>query len=157
MESEEAERLYQSSVGLIDAVACTRYRKMRDDPDLLRSGRLGLWSAALHWPGGPEQDFRSYAYASIKNEMEAYRKTIEKWEPPAENRETDGAVDDGPMHDAMSAVRARYGPNSRERLILTALSKGVAKAAIAAYLGVSVWKINDLARRAYNGIVEDIV
>lgn len=155
MRDGKAERLYLSNVGLVDAVAHTRYRKMLRDPDLLQSGKLGLWKAALGWASRGKGSFRAYAYTCIKNEMEAYRKTIEKWEPPVEDRDSDGAIDDGPMYDVMSAVRARYKPEAKERIVLTALIGGATKAEIASRMGVSPWRVREIAKKAYAEIAKE--
>ena len=139
----EIEALIQAHRGLVTAIAA-RFGDLSRDPDLLQCGMIGLWRAAECWDG--EHPFPALASVCIRNAMYSHLRQVSRWEPPVAEFTEEGAPDAG---DLSRAVRERYAPGSRERLILLGLLEGKTKKELARQLGLSPAVVSALARTAW--------
>ena len=150
-----ASQLLERHQNLVYYTARNSFPQQAQDPDLLQSGFIGLWKAARSWDG--RRPFSTYACRCIQNEMRSYLRKLRRWGPtlppvgqdqPVPSQE-ERILDDLAFYQA---VEETWPPNSRERLVLTALAAGVSKAALAAGLGTDTYHITKLARRAYRAL-----
>ncbi|MPM30860.1 hypothetical protein SDC9_77411 [bioreactor metagenome] len=152
--AEAAEHLMARNRGLIFLLARRHFPKLAADPDLLQCGLIGLWEAARTWSG--KGSFSSYAGRSILNNMTDYVRDQQKQRPPVLRRAAaqlhaceERMIDYLDMADRIKAV---WPENSRERLVLLALSSGVSKHAAAVALGIDPRTLQRIAVRAMEGL-----
>lgn len=152
--AEETEQLLALNRGLIYLLARRHFPKLAADPDLLQCGLIGLWEAACAWSG--KGSFSSYAGHSILNNMTDYVREQQKQRPPVLRRVAaqlhsceDQMIDRLDMADRIKAV---WPENSRERLVLLALSSGVSKHAAAVALGIDPRTLQRIAVRAMEAL-----
>jgi RNA polymerase sigma factor (sigma-70 family) len=126
-----------------------------NDEDLLQCGLIGLWEAARDW--NQKGDFQAFANRCVYNNMCDYLRAEGNVPPPVEPREDD-EVEEQDAFDhihLMERIKSRWGENSRERYILTALASGISIMAVAASLGISVQTVRTIAERAWEGIQKE--
>jgi len=153
----EVERLIAENQRLVRLTA-QRYHPTRiHDQDLLQSGLIGLWEAATQWQ--EQGTFQPYARRCILNNMRDYLRTGKRSIQEVNQRqpeEAEDCEDDTIDHiDLIRRIEKAWPENSRERLVLIALSNGQSKLQIAVALGVQTQTVQKIAKRAYARIGEE--
>lgn len=155
--SRQMDALVGDNLPLVQAVACRSFPDRKEDQDLLQSGRIALWQAAVRWDG--QRPFRPYACACIHNAMAQWCKAQSRWQsPPAAsglpNDESSQDWQEEVLADLALAQRitSAWPPGSDEYYVLTALAAGVPKDRLAARLGCETWALTRLARRAWSRV-----
>ena len=155
--SRRTDALVRDNLPLVQAVACRSFPGRREDPDLLQSGRIALWQAALRWDG--RRPFRPYACACIRNAMAQWCRSQLRWqslpegaECPDPRRSQDWQEDLLDDLGLAQRIASAWPPGSDEYRVLTALAAGVPKEQLAARLGWDTWALTRLARRAWSRV-----
>ena len=158
MDGQQIDEMLHEHMGLVEKVARHHFTLRADDEDLLQCGRIGLWEAAKTWTG--KSPFERYAVACIKHNKLAYLRSTKKngptMEPPEQEPDPDEEAEEKQLGQIdLSAKIERLPPNSREKFILTALSNGVSKSAIAIALNLDRHTVTRIAKRAWEKIKEE--
>lgn len=154
--AHDVEQLIHKHKRMVYWVARRHFPSCRADPDLLQCGLIGLWRAAQSWD--QDKPFAPYAAVCIKNAMRNHLRQVSRWEtpiapediPPMAAAATEERT--AARLDLQESIEAAFPPNSRERYILTALSTGVSKGAVAAALGLDTHQVTKLAKRAFDAL-----
>ena len=156
MDRDAVEALIQSHMDLVKQVASLCFSSYQEDQDLLQCGLIGLWEAAETWAG--KGKFPAYARVCIKHNMLDYVRAVRHYGPTIDPEEQEPEPDESAEHVMMERVeisqriKAAWPPNSRERLILTAIHNGATKQAIAACLGMDTYQVTRIAKRAWDKV-----
>lgn len=158
MDGQQIDDMLHAHMGLVKKVARQYFTLKADDEDLLQCGRIGLWEAARTWTR--KAPFERYAVACIKHNMLDYLRSTKKYgptlEPPSQEPDPDEEAEERQLEQISIMERIqKLPPNSRERFILTALSHGVSKSAIAVALNVDRHTVTRIAKRAWEKIKEE--
>ena len=152
--SSQTEELIRDNLPLVYAVAARSFPKLREDPDLIQCGRIGLWQAAGRWDG--QRPFVPYACSSIRNAMCRWLRSLRRQGsssslPPDQLAETwdELLVDELGLRQRIASAWPR---DSLEYHVLNCLADGVPKETLAARLGCSTWALTRLARRAWQRV-----
>jgi len=148
---QAVEALLLAHLQLVPSTARRHFPALREDEDLLQTGRIALWRAAQRWDG--LRPFPAYArvciYHAMLDHLRAEQGAHQALEPlrddlPAPSWE--GTVLDGELRDR---IRAAWPAGSRERTILLALSASTPKTDIARHLHLSPRQLGRLAKKAW--------
>lgn len=156
MDREKIEEMIEENIGLVEQVARKHFPDRIDDQDLMQTGLIGLWEAAETWKG--KSTFESFARVCIKHNMLDYVRAVRRYGPTIDPAEQEPEPDESAEHVMMERVeisqriKAAWPPNSRERLILTAIHNGATKQAIAACLGMDTYQVTRIAKRAWDKV-----
>ncbi len=127
----DVDKLIEEHRGVIPAVARKKFPSLYHDEDLLQCGMIGLWRAAEAWDG--ERPFLPFACACVSNAMRDYIRGLNR-RPPTDPLE----VWDAPTEPDHSAdLFTLFPPGTTEHRVMSLLSAGENKAAIARRLGLS--------------------
>lgn len=137
----DVDKLIEEYRGVITSVARKNFPSLCHDEDLLQCGMIGLWRAAEAWDG--ERPFLPFACACVANAMRDYIRKLNR-HPPIEPLE---AWDAPTEPDRSAEFFSIFPESSRERRIMSLLSAGESKAAIARRLGLSAKTVTRLCKK----------